>query len=70
MFSATWPRSVQRMAASFLNRAVQINIGNSDELVLNSDVTQVLTLDQQTKYRYRGISPVRKRQPLRTPLGP
>ena len=33
------------MAASFLNRAVQINIGNSDELVLNSDVTQVLTLD-------------------------
>jgi len=41
MFSATWPRAVQKLASGFLRDAVQINIGRADELVVNRDVSQV-----------------------------
>jgi ATP-dependent RNA helicase DDX5/DBP2 len=42
MFTATWPRNVQRLASTFLHEAVQINVGNPDELSVNKDITQHL----------------------------
>ena len=35
MYSATWPRSVQRLAATFLHEPVQVNVGNADWVVLS-----------------------------------
>ena len=42
MFSATWPRNVQKLASSFLHEAVQVNVGNPDELNVNKDIVQHL----------------------------
>jgi len=41
MFTATWPRSVEKLAREFLRSAIQINIG-SNESSANSDVTQLI----------------------------
>ncbi|KPI88577.1 putative DEAD box RNA helicase [Leptomonas seymouri] len=39
MFSATWPREIQNLAASFQKKWIRINVG-SMELLANKDVTQ------------------------------
>lgn len=46
MFSATWPREIQALAASFQRNWIRINVG-STELQANRDVTQhfILTSD-------------------------
>ena len=36
------PRNVQRLASTFLHEAVQINVGNPDELSVNKDIVQHL----------------------------
>ncbi|KAK4683626.1 ATP-dependent RNA helicase DBP3, partial [Tremellales sp. Uapishka_1] len=41
MFSATWPESVRRLAATFLNNPVKITVG-SDELTANKRIEQVV----------------------------
>lgn len=41
MYTATWPKEVRRIAADLLANPVQVNIGNSDELVANKSITQV-----------------------------
>ncbi|TYJ56811.1 ATP-dependent RNA helicase DBP3 [Cryptococcus floricola] len=41
MFSATWPESVRRLAATFLNKPVRITVG-SDELSANKRIEQVV----------------------------
>jgi len=41
MFSATWPESVRRLAATFLKNPVRITVGN-DELTANSRVSQTV----------------------------
>jgi ATP-dependent RNA helicase DDX5/DBP2 len=40
-FSATWPKAVERIAHDILKNPVQINIGSTDQLIANKDVTQV-----------------------------
>ena len=44
MFTATWPRAVQRLAREFLNDPVQVNIGGdgSGRLVANKSITQTV----------------------------
>jgi len=39
MFSATWPKEIQQMAATFQRDFIRINVG-STELIANADVTQ------------------------------
>ncbi|EKX46676.1 hypothetical protein GUITHDRAFT_107458 [Guillardia theta CCMP2712] len=39
-FTATWPKGVQKLAATYLHEAVQVNVGGVDELIVNSDVVQ------------------------------
>ena len=36
------PRNVQRLASTFLHEAVQINVGNPDELSVNKDIVKHL----------------------------
>jgi ATP-dependent RNA helicase DDX5/DBP2 len=46
MFTATWPREVQKLAREFLTNPMQVKIGGSgDKLVANKDVTQVSGTD-------------------------
>jgi len=40
LFSATWPKSIQKLASTYLTDAVHINIGETDELAANKSVTQ------------------------------
>ncbi|KAH9058320.1 RNA helicase, partial [Lactarius vividus] len=41
MFSATWPKDVQRLATDFLKDFIQVNIG-SMELTANHNITQIV----------------------------
>ena len=41
MFSATWPKEIQKMANDFMNDPTQIFIGNQ-ELTVNSNITQIV----------------------------
>nr|GAT60883.1 predicted protein [Mycena chlorophos] len=41
MFSATWPKDVQRLASDFLKDMIQVNIG-SMELTANHNITQIV----------------------------
>ena len=41
LFSATWPKEIQALARDFMRSdSVRVNVGNSDVLVANKDVTQ------------------------------
>jgi len=45
MFTATWPKVVQKLARDYLRpNPVQINIGNTDQLVANKSITQHIHL--------------------------
>ena len=44
MFTATWPREVQKLAREFLKDPIQVNIGATDTLNVNVDITQVRRL--------------------------
>jgi len=46
MFSATWPKEIQSLAATFQKDIVRIHVG-STELVANPDVTQQFVLTQE-----------------------
>lgn len=51
MFSATWPKEVQRMAHDFLNNYIQVNIGSMD-LAANHRIKQVI--EMCSEYEKRG----------------
>jgi ATP-dependent RNA helicase DDX5/DBP2 len=51
LFSATWPKEVQRLAADFLQDNIQINIGSA-ELSANHRVAQIV--DVCTTFDKRG----------------
>lgn len=52
MYTATWPKEVRKIAADLLSNAVQVNIGNADELVANKSITQyVEVLSSMEKQR-------------------
>lgn len=40
LFSATWPKSVQKVARKYLKNALHVNIGETEELAANRAVTQ------------------------------
>merc|ERR1719162_2238481 len=43
MFTATWPREVQKLAREFLTDPMQVNIGGKGgKLVANKDVLQII----------------------------
>ena len=42
MFTATWPKEVRELAASFMKQPVKVSIGNRDELTANKRITQIV----------------------------
>jgi ATP-dependent RNA helicase DDX5/DBP2 len=44
LFSATWPREIQKLAHDFLKNPMQINVGEVDALVANKDIKQVIVM--------------------------
>eukprot|EP00567_Pseudictyota_dubia_P009616 CAMPEP_0197446324 /NCGR_PEP_ID=MMETSP1175-20131217/11294_1 /TAXON_ID=1003142 /ORGANISM="Triceratium dubium, Strain CCMP147" /LENGTH=560 /DNA_ID=CAMNT_0042977417 /DNA_START=77 /DNA_END=1756 /DNA_ORIENTATION=+ len=44
LFSATWPKEIQRLAHDFLSEPVQINVGEVDALVANKDINQTIVM--------------------------
>ena len=49
MWSATWPKEVQRLALDYLNDYVQLNIGSLD-LAANHNILQIVdVLDESEK---------------------
>ena len=41
-FTATWPKVVQKLAATFLNEPVQVNIGDTETLTASKSITQTV----------------------------
>lgn len=44
LFSATWPKEIQRLAHDFLKNPIQINVGEVDALVANKDIKQAIVM--------------------------
>ena len=50
LFSATWPKEIQKLAFDFLNDPVQINVGDVNVLNANKDITQnIIMLSEDEK---------------------
>jgi ATP-dependent RNA helicase DDX5/DBP2 len=41
-YTATWPKEVRKLASEFLSNPCIVYIGNTDTLVANKDVTQIV----------------------------
>mmetsp|Transcript_14415 Transcript_14415/g.20635 ORF Transcript_14415/g.20635 Transcript_14415/m.20635 type:complete len:622 (+) Transcript_14415:212-2077(+) len=51
LFSATWPKEIQKLAYDFLKDPVQVNVGDVDSLNANKDITQnILMISEMEKY--------------------
>ena len=57
LFSATWPREIQRLAFDFLSNPIQINVGELNALVANKDIKQTITMceDDEKFDKLKGI---------------
>jgi ATP-dependent RNA helicase DDX5/DBP2 len=42
LFSATWPKEIQKLAREFLKNPIQVNVGEVNVLVANQDITQTI----------------------------
>jgi ATP-dependent RNA helicase DDX5/DBP2 len=63
MYTATWPKEVRKIAADLLNKPVQVNIGNVDELVANKSITQNVEVVQYNEKQRRVEQIVRSQEP-------
>ena len=57
LFSATWPKEIQRLAHDFLTNPIQINVGEVNALVANKDIEQKIYMcEDAEKYdKLKGI---------------
>jgi ATP-dependent RNA helicase DDX5/DBP2 len=42
LFSATWPKEIQKLASEFLKEPIQVNVGTVNVLEANKDITQTI----------------------------
>jgi ATP-dependent RNA helicase DDX5/DBP2 len=49
LFSATWPKEIQRLAFEYLKDPIQINVGEVDALVANKDITQSIIVCEESE---------------------
>jgi len=47
LFSATWPREIQTLAHDFLVDPIQINVGEVNQLVANTDIKQTVIMCEE-----------------------
>jgi ATP-dependent RNA helicase DDX5/DBP2 len=51
LFSATWPKEIQKLAHDFLKDPIQVNVGEVDALVANKDITQhIIMCSEEEKF--------------------
>jgi len=51
LFSATWPREIQKLAHDFLKDPIQVNVGEVNALVANKDITQnIIMCTEEEKF--------------------
>jgi ATP-dependent RNA helicase DDX5/DBP2 len=51
LFSATWPKEIQKLAHDFLKDPVQINVGEVNTLVANKDIEQqIIVCNEEDKF--------------------
>ncbi|XP_078439709.1 DEAD-box ATP-dependent RNA helicase 14-like [Wolffia australiana] len=63
MFTATWPKEVRKIAADLLDRPLQVNIGNIDELVANAAITQYVEVMSSMEKQRRLEQILRSQEP-------
>ncbi|KAF6164141.1 hypothetical protein GIB67_017725 [Kingdonia uniflora] len=63
MFTATWPKEVRKIASDLLSNPVQVNIGNSDELVANKSITQYVEVVTHMEKQRRLEQIIRSQEP-------
>ncbi|KAF0721715.1 hypothetical protein AaE_010015 [Aphanomyces astaci] len=51
LFSATWPKSIQKMAREFLRNPVQVNMGDINVLQANKDIQQIIDICREDEKR-------------------
>jgi len=49
LFSATWPKDIQRLAFDFLSNPIQVNVGDVDSLNANKDIKQHIVMCGQNE---------------------
>ena len=49
LFSATWPREIQKLAHDFLKDPIQINVGDVNSLAANKDIVQTICMCQEAE---------------------
>lgn len=51
LFSATWPKEIQKLAHDFLKDPIQVNVGEVDALEANKDITQnIIMCTEEEKF--------------------
>ncbi|KAL5227687.1 hypothetical protein ABZP36_015952 [Zizania latifolia] len=63
MFTATWPKEVRKIASDLLVNPVQVNIGNTDQLVANKSITQHVDVITPTEKSRRLDQIIRSQEP-------
>ncbi|KAF0920382.1 hypothetical protein E2562_034839 [Oryza meyeriana var. granulata] len=63
MFTATWPKEVRKIASDLLANPVQVNIGNTDQLVANKSITQYVDVITPTEKSRRLDQILRSQEP-------
>ncbi|XP_015699198.1 DEAD-box ATP-dependent RNA helicase 14 isoform X2 [Oryza brachyantha] len=63
MFTATWPKEVRKIASDLLTNPVQVNIGNTDQLVANKSITQYVDVITPTEKSRRLDQILRSQEP-------
>merc|ERR1719446_242354 len=49
LFSATWPREIQKLAHDFLKDPIQVNVGDVNSLNANKDIKQHIVMCNETE---------------------
>ncbi|KAF5377078.1 hypothetical protein D9757_007730 [Collybiopsis confluens] len=60
MFSATWPKDVQKLANDFLTDTIQVNIGSMEQLTANHNITQIVEVCSEFEKRNKMINHLEK----------
>ncbi|CAM0879821.1 unnamed protein product [Alopecurus aequalis] len=63
MFTATWPREVRKIASDLLTNPIQVNIGNTDQLVANKSITQLVEVTTSMEKQRRLDQIIRSQEP-------
>ncbi|CAL4978142.1 unnamed protein product [Urochloa decumbens] len=62
MYTATWPKEVRKIASDLLVNPIQVNIGNTDQLVANKSITQHVEVISHLSEKSRRLDQILRSQ--------